>query len=103
MWCHLGIRNLGSTFDSIILTEKTLVVDRYNVAYDRELIPFLQKEPDNPRLSFLRKLLGTYPSGPAITSTDICKQQEVDEFSDRDESIQHHNLNYLMSQFNSTR
>ena len=49
----LGFANLGSSFGSIILTEKDLVVVRYNVAYDRELLPFLQKEPDNPRLSFL--------------------------------------------------
>ena len=76
---------------------------RYNVAYDRELLPFLQKEPDNPRLSFLRKLLGTHPSGPAITSTDICKQQGVDEFADRqDESIQQHNLDYLSDDYEAT-
>jgi hypothetical protein len=41
----LGFANLGSTFGSIILTEKALVVTRYNVAYDKELMPFLQKEP----------------------------------------------------------
>ena len=74
---------------------------RYNVAHDRELLPFLQKEPDNPRLSFLRKLLGTHPSGPAIT--DICKQQGVDEFADRqDESIQQHNLDYLSDDYEVT-
>ncbi len=76
---------------------------RYNVAYDRELQSFLQKEPDNPRLSFLRILLGKHPSGPAITSTDICKQQGVDEFADRlDESIQQHNLDYLSDDYETT-
>ena len=57
---------LGITFGSIILTEKALVVARYNLAYDKEL-PFLQKAYDNPRLSFLRNLHGTSPSGPAIS------------------------------------
>jgi len=99
----LGFANLGSTFGSIILTEKALVVVRYNVAHDRELLPFLQKEPDNPRLSFLRILLDTHPSGPVITSTDICKQQGVDEFADRQgESIQHQNLDYLSDDYEAT-
>jgi hypothetical protein len=41
----LGFVNLQSTFGSIILAEEDLVVARYNVAYDRERLPFLQKEP----------------------------------------------------------
>jgi hypothetical protein len=78
-------------------------VDRYNVAYDRKLLSFLQKESDNPRLSFLRKLLGTHPSGPVITSTDICKQQGVDEPADhQNESIQHHHLDYLSDDYEVT-
>jgi hypothetical protein len=59
--------------------------------------------PDNPRLSFLRKLLGTHPSVPVITSTDIFKQQDVDVFSDRqDESIQQHHLDYFSDDYETT-
>lgn len=67
----LGYATQKNVYGAQILTDKSVITARHQVAFDENLLPFLEKDNSNSRMKHLQWLLGRKGQPPSISNDDL--------------------------------
>ena len=66
----LGYATRKNVYGAQILTDKSVITARHQVAFDENLLPFLEKDNSNSRMKHLQWLLGRKGQPPSISNDE---------------------------------
>ena len=66
----LGFATHKNVYGAQILTDKSIITAKHQVAFDEKLLPFLEKDNTNSRMRHLQWLLGRKGKSPSISNDD---------------------------------